>query len=185
MVAQLFQRNFIFSVVFEGQRLLQLGLEFILLLISVWIYSFLCHPLCTFSFQIIFLVVFSFGWESEIFAIGIWMPQLMLHKVINFKTLTLIETQIIQWMLSLKISEFSRLTIYLIPFSLIVLRWLHVVSSSLHFFGTTALVYVYFVFVLFKRFCLSFISHIHTIILSELSFRFLRHKLRLNWSSMC
>ena len=187
LVAYLSQWNLILSAVLESQRLLWLGLDFILLLIFVRVYSFLCDPLCSFPLHIIFLSVLPLGWESEFFAVGIRMSQLMFHKLINFKTLALIEAYIIRWMLFLEISEFSRRIIHLIPFSLVVWSWIYVISSSLslHFFGTTAFVYVYFVFVLFRRFCLSIVSHIHAIILSKLISRFLYDKLRLSWSGRC
>lgn len=175
LVAYLSQWNLILPAVLEGQRLLWLGLEFVLLLKSVGVYSFLSHALCSFPLHIIFLSVLPLGWESEIFAVGIGMSQLMFHKFINFETLALIEAYIIEWMLSLEISEFSLRVFYLIPFSLIIGSGIHMISSSLslHFFGTTGFVYVYFVFVLFGRFCLSIVSHVHTIILSELISRFL------------
>jgi hypothetical protein len=73
LIAYLFQWNFIFSVVFESQTLLWLGLKFILLLISLRFHSFFSHPLCSFAFHII-LAALQFGWESKIFAIRVGMP---------------------------------------------------------------------------------------------------------------
>jgi hypothetical protein len=75
LVAHLSQGNFILFGVTKSERLLLFGLGFILLLIPVWISSFLGHPLGSFPLHMIFLVgFFAFGRKFKVFAVGVGVP---------------------------------------------------------------------------------------------------------------
>jgi hypothetical protein len=179
LVAHLSQRNFIFSLVIKDRCLLLFGLEFILLLISIGIYSFFGQTLCSFSLYMSLFTFLSFGWEFEILTVRVRMSQFLFNIIIDFKTFALAKTNIIHLRLPLSFSILSRSNIRIISLSGVILNWFCMVFSNLHFLGTTAFMNIYFVLTLFHRLNFSIISQIHTVIFGEFSTRFLLDGLRL------
>ena len=85
-------------------------------------------------------------------------------------------------MFSLDLPILSMWNISMISLSQVVLRWFYMITSRLHFLGTTAFMNVYLVFILFRRFTFSIVSHIHAVVFGKFTTRFLLNQLRLAWS---